>query len=143
MILFKSSLTTTQARFANSFQIFNFYKEHGIIVSKMPPHTSDRLQPSDLTFFGLFINSLNRETDLYAKMSVTPYELAELFNKVYMKVANMDKAESLFIGAGIFLNREKFSFEEMGSDEMFPTLSCFLTIEDASTRRETDLQKKN
>ena len=116
-----------------SLQVFEFCKLNGIIMLTIPPHTSHKLQPLDLTFFGPLKSALNRESDLYIKsgqnIKITPYELAEIFNKAYVKVATMEKAQSGFRAAGIFpLNREKFSFEEMGSYESQPTKTAVLNL---------------
>jgi hypothetical protein len=72
----------------------------------LPPHTSHKLQPLDLTFFGPLKNALNRECDLYLRShpheKITHYELASLFNKAYLRTATMDKRISGFRAAGIW-----------------------------------------
>lgn len=97
-----------------SIDIFNFCKQNGIVMVTIPPHTSHRLQPLDVTFFSSLKAAFNRECDLFMKSRVyekiSPYELAELFNKAYMKVATMDKGQSGFKSCGIWpFNPDKFN----------------------------------
>lgn len=96
-----------------SLEIFNFCKQHGIVMVTIPPHTSHKLQPLDVAFFSSLKAAFNRECDLFIKSRVyekiTPYELAELFHKAYVKVATMDKGNSGFKSCGIWpYNPDKF-----------------------------------
>lgn len=80
----------------------------------LPPHTSDHLQPLDVTFFSPLKNALFREYDLHLSSTghqkITEYDVAELLNKAFMKVATMEKAVSGFRTTGIFpLNPDKFT----------------------------------
>lgn len=84
----------------------------------LPPHTSHKLQPLDLTFFGPLKTSFNRECDLFLKAhpheKITMYDLASLFNKSYTKVATMDKGLLGFNSAGIIpLNTDKFTANDL------------------------------
>lgn len=62
----------------------------------LPPHTSHRMQPLDITFYGLLKTAYHKECDLYMKNH--PYEkithdvLPSIFNKAYLRIASMDKA---------------------------------------------------
>ena len=80
----------------------------------LPPHTSNHLQPLDLTFFSPLKNALYREYELYLTSSghqkITEYVIAELLNRAFIKVATMEKAISGFQSAGIIpLNPEMFT----------------------------------
>ncbi|XP_025410766.1 uncharacterized protein LOC112683809 [Sipha flava] len=44
-----------------SLQAYEFCKANGICVVTLPPHTSHKLQPLNLTFFGPLKNAFNRE----------------------------------------------------------------------------------
>ena len=48
-----------------SLEAFQFWKENHIVMVSLPPHTSNRLQPLDLTFFGPLKSALSREYDLF------------------------------------------------------------------------------
>lgn len=96
-----------------SIESYEFCRNNFIHMVSLPPHTSHRLQPLDLTFFSPLKNALYREYDLYlsttAHEKITEYELAELLNKAFVRVATMEKAASGFRSAGIFpLNPDKF-----------------------------------
>jgi hypothetical protein len=65
-------------------------------------------------FYGPLKAAFNRKCDLYLKRcsheKITHYELAELFNKAYLKAATMEKGISGFKAAGVFpLNAENFT----------------------------------
>jgi hypothetical protein len=95
---------------------------NGIILVCIPPHTAHRLQSLDLTFYGPLKAAFNREYDLYLKRcaheNITHYELAEPFNKAYLKAATMEKLISGFKTAGVFpINPEKFIEIDFELDE--------------------------
>ncbi|XP_049944183.1 uncharacterized protein LOC126425255 [Schistocerca serialis cubense] len=104
--------------------IFEFCKKHSIVMVTIPSHTSNKLQPLDVTFFSSLKSAFNRECDIYMKSQVyqkiTPYELAELFNKAYIKVATMDKGQSGFKACGICpFNPNKFQHDDLQQCEIF------------------------
>ena len=66
----------------------------------LPPHTSHRTQPLDVTFFGPLKACFNRQCDLLMKNEmgrrITVYEIAELVHKAFVKSATMEKGEKGF-----------------------------------------------
>ncbi|XP_063217110.1 uncharacterized protein LOC134527951 [Bacillus rossius redtenbacheri] len=112
---------------------FNFCRDHGIVMITIPPHTSHRLQPLDLTFFGPLKNAYNRECDLFIKGNafkrIREDDVAMLFNKAFMRVATIEKGVSGFSAAGIYpMNLDKFSKDDFS----FPTTQII-------SRRTSDL----
>jgi hypothetical protein len=112
-----------------TLESYSYCKENFIIVVSIPPHTSHMLQPLDVVFYGPLKKAYNRECDLYIKthnlQKITPYDVAGLFNKAYMRVAAVEKGVSGFAATGIYpLNPHKFK------DEDFITLSTTSCIED-------------
>lgn len=100
-----------------SLQAYTFCKENGIIVVTIPPHTSNRLQPLDVSFYFPLKTAYNTECSSYLKSHVgeriTTNELAEIFNKAYGRVATPEKAIKGFQATGIFpLNSDLFSEED-------------------------------
>lgn len=100
-----------------SISAYNFCKENNIHMVSLPPHTSDHLQPLDLTFFSPLKNTLYREYDLYLSTTghqkITEYDVAELLNKAFMKVATMEKCVSGFRTSGIYpLDPDKFTEDD-------------------------------
>ncbi|KAJ4435448.1 hypothetical protein ANN_18063 [Periplaneta americana] len=110
-----------------SLEVFNFCRDNHITMVTLPSHTSHRLQPLDLTFFGPLKNGLFREYDLFminhAHERITMSDIAGLLNKAYVKVATMEEAVSGFRSAGIVpLNPEKFSAEDFAPAQEFRNL---------------------
>lgn len=100
-----------------SLQSYIFCKQKGIHVVSIPPHTSHKLQPLDLTFFGPLKVALNKECDIFMKChgstKITPYDIASLFHKAFGRVATVDKATKGFEKSGIWpLNPNTFGEED-------------------------------
>lgn len=80
----------------------------------IPPHTSHRLQPLDVTLYSPLKTAFRRECDIKIKSTclqkITPYDIAGLFNTAYSKVATIGNAVSGFKQTGIFpLNPDTFT----------------------------------
>nr|CAH7731547.1 unnamed protein product [Callosobruchus chinensis] len=84
-----------------------------IHMVSLPPHTSD-LQPLDLTF--LLTNT--------AYEKILEYELAELLNKAFLKVATMEKSIFGLRTAGIYpLNPDRFTEDDFAAaNQMRPLI---------------------
>ena len=98
-----------------SLPIFDYCKEYGIIILTIPPHTSHRLQPLDVSFYGPLKSAFNRQCDyhLTSVERITQYDLSAIFNKAYTHVATMDKAQSGFRASGIWpYQPDKFTDED-------------------------------
>ncbi|KAJ4435553.1 hypothetical protein ANN_18169 [Periplaneta americana] len=105
-----------------SLQTYLLCKQSGIHIVSIPPHTSHRLQPLDLTFFGPLKCALNKECDLFMKChaaeKITPYDVPGLFNKAYSRVASVEKAARGFQCAGIWpLNPDVFDDDDFMAAE--------------------------
>nr|CAD7393524.1 unnamed protein product [Timema cristinae] len=98
-------------------EAYDFCKENFITLLSLPPHSSHRLQPLDVIFYGPLKKAYNKECDLYMKTHanerITVYKVAELFNKAYTHVATLAKGISGFSCTGIFpMNPNVFSDED-------------------------------
>ena len=115
-----------------SVRIYDFCRENGIVILTIPPHTSHRLQPLDLTVYGPLKSAFYREcylslqnksrdrniTELKDK-KISQFELAELFSNAYLRTATMQNGVAGFKAAGISpFNPEKFNLIEV-SDQQF------------------------
>lgn len=84
---------------------YNFCRENGVIMLSFPPHTSHKLQPLDLTFFGPLKKSYANQCDLFLRKNghekITPYYIAEILRDAFVKVPTVGKAENGFKTSGI------------------------------------------
>ncbi|XP_045453927.1 MFS-type transporter clz9-like [Melitaea cinxia] len=121
-------------------------RKNGIILLSLPPHTSHRMQPLDLTYFGPLKTAYNRECDLYMASNVgqriTQYEVVELFTKAFNRISNIEKAASGFRAAGIWpLDTTKFD-EEFIEATLPETHSISSTNVQPPEDEETQLSKE-
>ena len=81
-----------------SLRAVEFARQNHITILTLRPHSSHRLQPLDLTFFGPLEKVLNAEMDkwklTHAAQRITDYDLCQVFTPAYQRVANVDKAAS-------------------------------------------------
>ncbi|KAL0852338.1 hypothetical protein ABMA28_000541 [Loxostege sticticalis] len=100
-----------------SLQGYNFCKENHITMLSIPPHSSHRTQPLDVSFYRPLKAAYRHECNMHMKThlmsKITPYDVAGLFNKAYVQVANISKAESGFRATGIYpLNPNVFTDQD-------------------------------
>lgn len=100
-----------------SLEAVTLAKENGITLITIPPHTSHKLQPLDVSFYSPLKTRYNREVDKWMTANpgkrVTDYDIAELFAHAYEATASIDKAKSGFEKTGIFpYNPDVFSDED-------------------------------
>jgi len=101
-----------------------------ITILTLPPHSSYRLQPLDLTFYGPLKKAVNAEMDkwmlTHAAKIITDYDLCGIFTPAYQRVASVDKAVNGFAASSIWpYNPEKF-----GEDDFAPSTVTELPISD-------------
>lgn len=100
-----------------SVEAYDFCIENGIVVLSIPPHTSHRLQPLDLTIFGPLNTALNKAIEAEMKLKnyvkITSEQLPSLFHAAWTKICSTEKAVNGFRSAGIYpFNRNVFSDDE-------------------------------
>jgi hypothetical protein len=88
-------------------------------------------------FYGTLKAAFNRECDLYlmrcAHEKITHYELAELFNKAYLRAATMEKGISGFKATCVCpLNPEMFVEIYFELDEDVNTVVCEMAKEESA-----------
>jgi hypothetical protein len=121
-----------------SLAIYYFCRDNGVVMLTIPPHTSHRLQPLDVTFYGPLKTAFNRECDLFVKshpsQKLTHYDLAALFNAAYMRIATIEKAVKGFSTTGIFpMNPNTFTDEDFAPATTLQ-LQCLAPIPISVTR---------
>lgn len=104
-----------------SLASYKFCRKNHIHILSIPPHTSHKMQPLDVSFYGPLKSAFNKECDRFMRANVyqkiTPYDIAHIFNQAYMRVATIEKAVSGFESTGILpVNRDKFKEEDFVSE---------------------------
>lgn len=83
----------------------NFCRENGIVLVGFPPHTTHRLQPLDVSFFGPFKAFYNQMCDSFLinhpGIAITDKNIGPLFGEAYCRAANINNAVSGFRACGI------------------------------------------
>ncbi|XP_030753169.1 uncharacterized protein LOC115880173 [Sitophilus oryzae] len=118
----------------SSLKSYKSCRENGIVLVSLPPHTSHRLQPLDVTFFSSLKTAYSKECDLhmkthhYSKIEVT--DIAELFAKAYNRITSKEKGLNGFKNTGIFpLDRNLFGEEEFTEMSVEATVGANSDIE--------------
>lgn len=110
-----------------SIESYEFCRENHIHMLSIPPHTSHKIQPLDVSFFGPLKRALNKECDKFMRAStykkITPYDVASIFYGAYMSVATIEKGVSGFRSTGIFpVNPDTFKEEDFFSGQDLPVV---------------------
>ncbi|XP_054267225.1 jerky protein homolog-like [Macrosteles quadrilineatus] len=126
-----------------SLDSYEFCRTNHIHMISIPPHTSHKIQPLDVTFFGPLKSSFNRECDKFMRSHVhrkiTPYDIPEIFNAAYMTVATIEKGVSGFASTGIFpTNADKFKDEDFAPAQSMQPLVIDEQEDEEVNRSSTD-----
>ncbi len=114
-----------------SLKAVEIAKSNGIVLLTLPPHTSHRMQPLDVTVFGPFKTQCSRALDGWMRSNpgktVSIYQIAGLVNEAFMSAVTPRNITSGFRSSGIFpYNRYIFPDEafapSMVSDRPNPEL---------------------
>ena len=100
-----------------------FCRDHNITLISFPPHSTHRLQPLDLCFFGPLKSFYNSACDHWmttnAGQRIGFYDIAGLFRTAYFRAATMEKGVKGFEAGGIFpFNPDKFADEDFAPSLM-------------------------
>jgi hypothetical protein len=96
---------------------YKFCKENGTVIVSIPPHSTHRLQPLDVTFFGPLKKANHRECDIFMKVKaqriIRPDDIAALFDNAYSSVATIPQGLSGFKVTWLYpLNPNVFTDED-------------------------------
>jgi len=104
-----------------SLKAVELARKHSITMVTIPPHTSHRLQPLDLTFFGPLKHAYSVEVDKWMLHNpgkrVTNYDLCEVFTPAYNRLASIAKAVNGFKCSGIL----PFNPDIFGEEDFAPS----------------------
>ncbi|XP_031729111.1 uncharacterized protein LOC116397635 [Anarrhichthys ocellatus] len=95
-------------------------KSNGIVLLTLPPHTSQRMQPLDVTVYGPFKTLYSRALDGWMRSNsgktVSIYQIAGLVNEAFLSAVTPRNITSGFKSTGIFpYNRDIFPEEAFAS----------------------------
>lgn len=89
-----------------NLQAINFCRENGIVMLQLPSHTTHRLQPLDVAFFGPLQGYLASAQKGWLidnpGKTISIYQISTLFKDSYYKAATLGNAESAFRGTDIW-----------------------------------------
>jgi hypothetical protein len=108
-----------------TLEAYKYCIENGIVVVPIPPHTSRRLQPLDVTFYGPLKTAFHGDSDLFIEakgLEKIPYDLARIVNNAFSQVAAITKAvwlqatEIYLLGPSVFSEEGFVSVNTLQSD---------------------------
>ena len=103
-----------------TIEIIDLARANNITMITLPPHTSHRLQPLDVTFFGPLKTFYNREIDHWMLRNpgkrVSDYDIVDIFRPAYLKATTPEKGIHGFEKTGIFpFNPDIFKEEDFAA----------------------------
>lgn len=95
-------------------------RKHGVVLLSLPGHTSNKLQPLDVSFFKPLSSYYIDETEKWLRQNpgrvVTQYQISMLFGKAYERAASIGNIVNGFRKSGIYpINRDVFQDYEFVS----------------------------
>ena len=94
------------ARVHKSCSAIEYCKANGIVVLTLPPHTTDKMQPLDVSIYGPFKTALRTIQSSFRQMNphqnITVHLLPEMASKAWIKAASMSNIMSGFQATGIW-----------------------------------------
>jgi len=81
-------------------------RKSGVVMVSLPPHTTHKLQPLDVAFFGPFSKYYDSAITSYMRTNpgkvVTEYQMSSLLNEAYGRAASLQNAVSGFQKTGLW-----------------------------------------
>ena len=99
---------------AHNLDIIDLARDIGVVLLSIPPHSSHRMQPLDVSFMKPFSTFYTQEVEKWLRNNhpriLTMHQVPQLVGKAYQRVASNAVAASGFRKTGIFpCNRQIFS----------------------------------
>src|ERR1043165_237108 len=89
----------------HSIEFIDLAKLNSVILVTIPPHTSHKLQPLDISVYGPFKKLYNRQIDSWLvsnpAKTLEIYELAELSGRAWVKASMPANVISGFVASGL------------------------------------------
>ncbi|GBP76354.1 hypothetical protein EVAR_52996_1 [Eumeta japonica] len=117
-----------------NLEILEVARERHVVIVSLPPHTTHRLQPLNRTFMGAFKTYYSHEIRtflLHSNRILKPHDMAELFEKAYLRSITGEMAVNGFKVKGIYpFNRHIFTDSDYFAESQ---LSSSMEQEQTST----------
>jgi len=123
-----------------NIDLLTYVCENGLHLLSLPPHTSHKLQPLDCSIFKAlkvaYITACCEWLHKHPAQRITVYEIGELFQIAYFKVANIENAIAGFRTSGIhpfnssvlpdsdFLEDPRESVDTSPTTSITPSVNC-------------------
>ncbi|XP_053600802.1 uncharacterized protein LOC128682843 [Plodia interpunctella] len=94
-----------------------YASKNNVIFISLPPHTSHRTQPLDVSVYGPLKTYFEQTVSVYQRShvgrTISPFEIGQLFGDAYLKAASAQNAVNGFKATGIWpVNRHIFSDDD-------------------------------
>lgn len=109
---------------SRNLDVIEYAREHHVVIVCLPPHSSHKLQPLDLSFMHPLKTFYNNEIRKWLAnhnnpvRPVTQYQVSELFGRAYARAATLETAMNGFRLSGTYpLDKEKFRDYDFPNEE--------------------------
>ena len=97
-----------------SIEAIEYAREHGIVMLSLPPHTTHKLQPLDVSFFKPLQTFYAQQQEAWLRANpgrqITAHQICSLFNSANVRAASTATAVNGFAETGIWpCNRSVFT----------------------------------
>ncbi|XP_046973826.1 MFS-type transporter clz9-like [Vanessa cardui] len=121
---------------SKNFEALCLARDNGIILLQLPGHTTNRIQPLDVSFFKPLSTYYIQSTEKWLRTNpgrqVTQYQVAQLFGEAYERAAVIGNIVNGFRASGIWpTNRHIFP------EHVFEAADNLLTAETANSSNES------
>lgn len=108
LLVFDGHFTHTR-----NIDVINIARKNHVIIVCLPPHSSHKMQPLDVSFMKPFKTFYSQEIEMWLRANpgrvVSVYQIGDLFGKAYMKAATVQNAVGGFKTTGLFpINKYRF-----------------------------------
>ncbi|KAK7497802.1 hypothetical protein BaRGS_00010936 [Batillaria attramentaria] len=106
-----------------SLAAIDLARENGVVMLCLPPHTTNKLQPLDVSFFRPLKTHFLQAQETWLRNNpgrkISAFQIAHLVNSAYSKAASIPNAVSGFEKTGIFpCNRHVFADEDFAASTL-------------------------